>query len=148
MGQGWLGEAHRAHVRYGGRGVAAAWTHRRADGGGVVNGMLVHKLDLLMWFFSTVELHKVYARYTLLPERVIDGQICEADAEDFVLAEMQAGSTRIFLQGDLVTPTYMDNIEIHGANGSIVVSIVEGFRSYLWLREPMGDWAAGYHYRE
>ncbi len=148
LADGLVGEPHMALVRMGGRGSAAAWKHRRADGGGVVNEMIVHKLDLLIWFFGELALEKVHARYTLMPQRVINGQTHEGDAEDFLLAEMQSGPTKIFLQGDLATPTYMENVEIHGDNGSIVASIVEGFRSYLWLREPKGDWTAGYHYSE
>ena len=143
-----IGPLYLVMTRMGGRGSAAAWKHRRADGGGAVNEMVVHKLDLLMWFLGELHLVAVHVRDTLVPTREIGGVDCVADAEDFVLAEFRSGATRVFLQSDLVTPTYMENIELHGSNGSIVASVQEGFRNFVYLKEGRGDMEAGYHYRQ
>lgn len=148
LSAGLIGQPHLVLVRMGGRGSAAAWKHHKDEGGGVVNEMVVHKLDLLMWLFGELEMVKVHVRDTLLKTRVIDGAECRADAEDFLIAELCSRGVRIFLQSDLVTPTYMENIEIHGSNGSIVASVQEGFRNLLFLKHPSASMDAGFHYRE
>ena len=143
-----IGQPHLVLVRMGGKGSAAAWKHNRQEGGGAVNEMLVHKLDLLMWFFGGLELKQVLLKETLLPTRRIGDTHCEADAEDFILAQFRSRETLILLQSDLASPAYVENVEIHGSEGSIVASVQEGSPNYLFLKEPRGGMADGYHNQE
>ncbi len=116
---GLIGNPHMVLIRMGGRGSAALWKHRSGEGGGVVNEMVVHKLDVLMWLFGKLDIVKTHIHDTLLPTRIIDNTEYEVDAPDFIFTELRSNSTRIFLQSDLATPAYMENIEIHGPNGSM-----------------------------
>ena len=144
---GLIGQPHMVLIRMGGRGSAALWKHRAGEGGGVVNEMVVHKLDLLMWLFGDLSLVKTHVHDTLLPTRVIDDVEHEVDAPDFIFTEFRSDSNRIFLQSDLATPAYMENIEIHGPGGSIVASVQEKFQNFLFLPRETGGLEAGYHYK-
>jgi len=143
-----IGVPHLVLVRMGGKGSAAGWKHRRDQGGGAINEMLVHKLDLLMWFLGELTLKRVHLCKTLLPKRLINGEECPADAEDFVLVELSAGETMVLLQSDLVSPSYVENVEMHGTNGSILASIQESSPNYLYLKESKRGLEAGFHHRQ
>ncbi len=142
---GLLGHPHLVLVRMGGRGGATEWKHRSSLGGGAVNEMMVHKLDLLFMFFGEVKFNRVLAMDTILPQRDIGGAMVNVDAEDFALVECLAGDTKVILQSDLVSPAYVENIEVHGDNGSLVASVQEAAKSYLFLKEGRGDLNSGYH---
>ena len=146
--QGLVGQAHLVLGRMGGRGAAALWKHQSAQGGGAINEMLVHKIDLLMWFFGDLKLERALLKKTILPTRRIKGGEYQIDAEDFVVAEFSAQNATVVLQSDLVSPAYVESTEIHGTNGSIVASVQEGVRSYLYLCTPSGETKEGYHYLE
>ena len=49
---GVLGRVLSATFRIGGRGSHRLWKHRRETGGGAINEMLVHMLDLALWYFE------------------------------------------------------------------------------------------------
>lgn len=141
-----LGQPHLAALRLGGRGAHRAWKHQRDSGGGAINEVLVHMLDLALWFFGDVESARVLRADTLLRERYIpDGdRIIEATAEDFVLIEMQmANGCTVVCQGDLVTPGYMNHVEVQGSNGSVLASIIEELPTRLFLKEGRDGYDAG-----
>ena len=50
-----LGKPLSAYFRLGGRGSHQVWKHRRDQGGGAINEMLVHMIDLANWYFETAE---------------------------------------------------------------------------------------------
>src|SRR4051794_35990089 len=93
VAQGIIGNPYLALVRLGGRGSHKAWKHKLDTGGGVGNEMLVHALDLLMWYFGGFAAVESLFRALLLPEREIEGELVQADADDVVLLkiEMETG---------------------------------------------------------
>ena len=141
---GVLGDVHFASFRLGGRGGHKAWKHRREAGGGAGNEMLVHMLDLALWYFGDpVEVANLWTE-TLLPGREIEGARVEVDAEDLVLLRLRARTgTAVLVQSDLVTPGYMNHVEVHGSNGSVFTSILEDLPTMLFCREPRHGHAAG-----
>ncbi len=141
--EGIIGRPYFALFRVGGRGDHAAWKHQRAAGGGVVLEMLVHKLDQIIWFFGPAEQVKVPAYDTLLPVRTIQGQPVKADAEDLVVLEIEAGGTRILCEGDFVTPSYMDHLEVQGDNGSIFSSLLHFMPTIIHCKERRGIYNQG-----
>ena len=145
LSSGLIGEPHLAMVRMGGRGGAATWKHNAGTGGGALNEMAVHKLDLLTWFLGELELKRVLLRETLLSKRSVEEVECEADAEDLVIAELRSGNTTVLLESDLVSSAYMENIEIHGPNGAIVASVQEDCKSFLFLKSSLNGIPEGYH---
>ncbi len=47
-----IGEPYYGIFRLGGRGAQSVWKHQKEQGGGAINEMLVHMLDLLLWYFG------------------------------------------------------------------------------------------------
>jgi predicted dehydrogenase len=131
-------------MRIGGRGSAALWKHRRAEGGGAINEMLVHMLDLAVWYFGPIERAELMTNDLLRPERVIAGKTEQVDAEDFVLARFwtRAGIP-VVIQADLVTPSFTQMIEVQGDNGTLMASIQPEMPQFVFAIRAAGGYAAG-----
>jgi predicted dehydrogenase len=143
LDEGIIGQPYFSLFRVGGRGDHAAWKHRHATGGGVVLEMLVHKLDHLVWFFGPADQVNVLVYDTLRPVRTIGDQQVQADAEDLVLLEIEAGGVRILCEGDFITPSYMDHLEVQGDNGSIFSSLLHFMPTIIHCREQRGIYNVG-----
>lgn len=139
-----LGKPLSALFRIGGRGNHRAWKHSRAHGGGAVNEMLVHMVDLAMWLLGPITDVRVAECSLLAPERIIDGQAVTADAEDYVQVGLsnEAG-TRIICQADFITAGFRQYVEIMGDNGSFMGSIQDQIPSFAFLNQAQGGVAAG-----
>lgn len=138
-----IGAPHLGIFRIGGRGGHRAWKHTRSEGGGALNEMLIHKLDLALWFLGGFDDLRVHRVETLLPRRVIEGKERAADAEDYVLLELSCGGANIVCEGDLVSPGYMSYLELHGDNGSIFASMLHYLPTILFLKESRGIFNQG-----
>jgi len=143
LGAGAIGRPHLALLRLGGRGDAAAWKHRQEHGGGAILEMMVHELDLARWLFGPLRSPHVLFKRTLLPVRQIGSVRTQADAEDCILARLEAGSVQILCQADLATPSYMHHLEIQGENGSIFSSILDYLPTQVVLKQARGGFPAG-----
>lgn len=140
--EGLIGEPHFGVFRVGGRGGAAAWKHQ-ADIGGAVNEMLVHMVDLVLWYFDDAVASELW-RDLLLPEREIDGETVFARQSDVVaLRGIVPDGPHLLIEADLVTPSYMNYVELHGSNGSVWASLLEQFPALLYLQERRGLYDTG-----
>jgi predicted dehydrogenase len=142
--EGVIGDPYFATFRLGGRGGHAAWKHSSRDGGGAGSEMLVHMLDLALWYFGepnrVVNLHTDTVRRT----REINAELVEADAEDLVLVQLDMErDVRVFCESDLITPGYMNHIEVQGANGSLFTSLLDYLPTLVFCKESRGAHAAG-----
>jgi len=136
-----LGKIVSAFFRLGGRGSHQVWKHRKANGGGAINEMLVHMIDLALWYFGPVEEVKVLACDLLRPKRLIQGKEVTADAEDYVLIRLRTQSgVEVLCQADLVTPAFTQFVEVQGENGTFMGSIQQDMPSFIYCQED----AAGY----
>ena len=139
-----LGRVAAANFRLGGRGSHALWKHRRDRGGGAINEMLVHMVDLAVWYLGPVDAVRVHACELRRPRRTIRGTEHEVDAEDYVSVEMRmANGARAMLQADLLTPAFTQLVEIQGDNGTFMGSIQPDMPSFLFLLEPVEDYRPG-----
>ncbi len=139
-----LGRVVTAVFRIGGRGSHELWKHRVETDGGAINEMLVHMLDLAIWFFGPVARATLLEKALLRPEREIRGQLEKVDAEDFVLARMEmANGVTVYIQADMVTPAFSQMVEIQGENGSFRGSIEGGFPSSLHCLKAAAGYSAG-----
>lgn len=138
-----IGQAHFGLFRIGGRGNHRKWKHIKKLGGGCINEMLIHVLDLVYFFFGKIDVTQILMKEILLKNRTIDGSIFEPDAEDNVLVKLKAGGASIICQADFTSPSYMEYLEIHGDNGSIFTSILSYFPTLLFLKEPSGIYNQG-----
>lgn len=135
LDDGIIGTPYLAQFRLGGRGSHAIWKHTAETGGGASYEMLVHMVDLALWLFGDfpdVEIHSVQ---TILKERVIASQRAEATAEDFILMSLVRENLRALVEADLLTPSYMNHVEVQGDGGSLFTSILHYFPTTVFCKE-------------
>lgn len=139
-----LGRIAAAQFRLGGRGSHALWKHLRQSGGGAINEMLVHMVDLLVWYQGPVASVEVHACELRRPVRKIQGAEHPVDAEDYVCVQLHmANGAHAMLQADLVTPAFTQLVEIQGDNGTFMGSIQPDMPSFLFLIEAAPGYEAG-----
>lgn len=133
----------------GAHGSHRAWKHKKDEGGGAINEMLVHMLNLITWYFDGVETAQNLSTETILKTREIDGEEVEADAEDMTVLRLDAREgAEVLCESDLITPSYMNYVEIQGTNGSIWTSILDYFPTVVYCKEPRGVYNQGNNFFE
>lgn len=144
LDKGIIGIPYYALFRIGGRGGHRAWKHRADKGGGAILDMLTHMLDLALFYFGEpAEVTSLFSD-TVLKERFIDGEKVQVDAEDCVFVRMRTKEgMQIFLQADLITPSFMNTVEVHGDNGSFFGSLMPLFPTIIYCKEPRDIYAQG-----
>jgi predicted dehydrogenase len=139
-----IGKPYFATMRLGGRGSHRAWKHQKNEGGGAINEMMVHMLDLALWYFGPITEIKTILYETVLKEREIQGGLITADAEDLAMVYLKTeNGVQIVCESDLITPSYMNYVELQGTNGSIITSILDYFPSIVFCRESRGTYQTG-----
>lgn len=142
--EGPLGEPVSAFFRIGGRGGHQGWKHMKESGGGAINEMLVHMVDMALWYFPDAALEfEVVSCNLLLPIRQIRGEAVTVDAEDYILVRAKTNNCEIVIQADFVSPSFTQYIELHGDKGSFMGSIVPSHPSYVLSTEAWEDNEAG-----
>jgi myo-inositol 2-dehydrogenase / D-chiro-inositol 1-dehydrogenase len=147
--EGIIGDPYFATLRLGGRGSHKAWKHKAETGGGAANEMLIHMLDLALWYFGEpAGVENLYTD-TILSEREVEGELVQADAEDIVVLKLlhESGVTSL-CESDLLTPGYMNHVEIQGSNGSILTSILDYVPTCVYCKEERGVFDRGQNFRE
>jgi len=139
-----LGRVVSAFFRLGGRGSQQIWKHLKSEGGGAFKEMLVHILDLALWYFGPVKENKVLYRDLLRPRRIIQGKEAQVDAEDYVLVrlKMECG-VEVLLQADLITPAFTQFMEVQGENGTFLGSIQPEMASFIYCLQDAAGYPAG-----
>ncbi len=139
-----LGKPLSAFFRLGGRGSHQVWKHRKDQGGGAINEMLVHMIDLANWYFGPLGDVQVISNELKCPERVIQGERVQVDAEDFVMIRCVGFSgVEIFCQADLITPAFSQYVEIQCENGSFMGSIQPDIPSFVFMKQGRGGYETG-----
>jgi myo-inositol 2-dehydrogenase / D-chiro-inositol 1-dehydrogenase len=138
-----IGSIHFGIFRIGGRGNHRKWKHIKETGGGCINEMLIHKLDLINFLLGPPSNIKLLTCDTILKQRSIDGESFIATAEDNLALSLQTNSAKIICQADFTTPCYMEYLELHGAKGSIFTSLLDKFPTILHLTEASTHYQQG-----
>jgi predicted dehydrogenase len=147
--EGVIGEPYFATFRLGGRGSHKAWKHRVETGGGAANEVLIHMLDLALWYFGEPQAVENLYTDTILVEREVEGELIGADAEDVVLLKLeQPGGMQTLCQSDLITPGYMNHVEVQGTNGSVLSSILDYLPTTVYCKEQRGVYDRGHNFQE
>jgi predicted dehydrogenase len=147
INDGIIGDPHLALARLGGRGSHQAWKHDVA-GGGAIFEMMVHMLDLMEWLLGPLDSGHLLHHELLIPVRQINGQALPARAPDCAVASLKAGGVRAICQSDLVTPSFMNYVEVQGDNGSASASILDLMPTMVYCNEPRGLFDRGYNPRQ
>lgn len=138
-----IGQPYLAWFRLGGRGSHRLWKHQKDQGGGAVNEMLVHMLDLALWYFGKLEVVSS-SLATVLPQRQVEGRLAQVDAEDFALIKVKSlQGVQVFVQSDLATPSYMNYMEVMGTEGSLFTSILDHLPTVVYCNRPRGIYQQG-----
>ncbi|WP_169567974.1 Gfo/Idh/MocA family protein [Sneathiella limimaris] len=141
-----LGNINSVSFRIGGRGGHRLWKHLKCERGGAINEMLVHMLDLAIWYFGKVISVEINDLDLRRPIREVEGIEQSVDAEDYVTLKVQTESgILINLQADLITPAFTQFMEVQGDNGSFFGSIQKEFPNYVYLISPAGGYKPGYN---
>lgn len=139
-----IGRPYYAIFRLGGRGGHRAWKHQWDKGGGAVLDMLTHMLDLALFYFGKLTDIKPFFLGTLLKERLIDEEKVRVSSEDCALLSSKTEKgVQVFFISDMITPSFMNLVEVHGDNGSFVGSIIPTFPTILYLKRPRGIYDRG-----
>lgn len=139
-----LGKPLSAFFRLGGRGGHQVWKHMKASGGGAINEMLVHMVDLANWYFGPLTEVEVISCNLRYPERYINEEKVKVDAEDHIwLKCLGRNDIEIVCQADLITPAFSQFVEIQGENGSFMGSIQSDMPSFVYLKESRGGYNQG-----
>jgi predicted dehydrogenase len=140
---GIIGKPYFAIFRLGGRGGHVLWKHQREQGGGATLEMLVHTLDLICWYFGAIKKVSLVLREQLLTHRRIGDKDEAVDAEDLVLLKLSADGVEVISESDLLSPSYMNTVEIHGDNGSVFTSILHYLPTIVFCKQERGVLAQG-----
>lgn len=138
-----LGRIVCATLKVGGRGSHAVWKHRAETGGGAINEMLVHMLDLALWLFGPSGDVELLVERLLQPERTINGEKIVADAEDYVVLRATLGGVESLIEADLVTPAFLQQVLVQGENGTFMGSIQPSMPNALFLIKERGAFKGG-----
>jgi predicted dehydrogenase len=139
-----MGKPLSAFLRLGGRGGHQVWKHRKSTGGGAINEMLVHMVDLANWYFGPLKDIQVISCDLRYPKRIINGEMIMADAEDYILVRCTgADGIEILCQADLITPAFIQYVEVQTEKGTFMGSIQGDMPSYVFLKEDSGGFSAG-----
>lgn len=138
-----LGNVVCATLKVGGRGSHAVWKHRAEAGGGAINEMLVHMLDLALWLFGHEGEVELLVERLLQPERIISGEKIVADAEDYVVLRATLGGVEMLIEADLITPAFLQQVLVQGNNGSFMGSIQPSMPNLLFLIDERGCFKKG-----
>lgn len=142
---GAMGELTHATFHLGGRGNHQPWKHTRALGGGAISEMMVHMIDLAIWFFGEVVDVDLVQHRQLLPMRSFGGAAPIAvDAEDLVSAVVRCSAgPDVLVHADLASGAFHQGLEVHGTNGVAVASIDSQVNTHVSLIEARAGFDAG-----
>ena len=139
-----IGDPYFAIFRIGGRGSRQIWKHKKDSGGGALLEMMVHMLDLASSYFYPFKEVQTIHYDTILKRRFIESKEIEANAEDCVYLRLRSEKdVEIICEADLITPSYMNYVEVHGDNGSFFGSILDYFPTMIYCKEPKGVYNQG-----
>lgn len=140
-----LGEPQHAVFRIAGRGSDQPWKHLDAKGGGAISEMMVHMIDLAVWYFGKAAAIELNNAAIVRPTRDIRGEAIDCDAEDWVVAHLtMENGTRVLLQADMTSPVFRQFIEIDGDNGIVEGSIQGTYQNALTLFQGRGGFEKGH----
>ena len=137
LSQGTIGDLEYANFRISGRGSHKGWKHVKSKGGGAINEMMVHMIDLAVWYFGKAKTIEILEKTTVRPTREIEGKTVTCDTEDWCLARLvMENGVNVVLQGDMISPRFRQAIEIAGNNGFAEGSINDATLNRVSLFQP------------
>jgi predicted dehydrogenase len=141
--EGIIGEVHYSNFRLGGRGSHRAWKHSKEKGGGVLNEISVHKIDLINWILGDINGANKLVHKNILSVREIGGKDVKVDANDVMIASFEAEKSEAILNTDIFTSGFIEFVELMGTNGSAFGTILDYIPNVITLSEARGGYDSG-----
>lgn len=139
-----LGRITGAVFRLGGRGGHQLWKHQKHAGGGAINEMIVHSIDLFLGLIGPIADVEVLDKRLIRPERPIAGEIHAVDAEDFLVVKLTStNGISAICQADLITPSFIHYVDIAGENGNFFGSIQPEMPNFVYCEHSAGGYEKG-----
>lgn len=139
-----IGPLSNALFRIGGRGSHASWKHSKSSGGGAVNEMLVHMLDLAHWLIGPLRNLTLTDSNLTWRTRSVGQSTVSCDAEDWVVVRARSfEGIPVLIQADFTTPMFSQYVEINGLNGNVFGSITTHHETVALLNEARGGLLKG-----
>lgn len=139
-----LGRITGGVFRVGGRGGHQLWKHKSETGGGAINEMMVHLIDLFIGLIGEISEVDVLDKRLVRPIRNIAGETHVVDAEDFIVVKLTSTTgVSIICQADLTTPSFIHYVDIAGENGNFYGSIQPDMRNFVYCENAAGGYEKG-----
>jgi len=104
-------------------------------------------LEIILWYFGEIKAIENLYSDIVLKEREIEGKMVTPDAEDLVLLRIETSEgVKILCESDLITPSYMNYIEVQGTNGSLWTSILDYFPTIVYCQQEKGAYDRGHNF--
>lgn len=143
-----IGKLSVATMRIGARGAAAELRPCRSGDAEVsdaaLNEMLLHLLDVAVWYFGPIERVELMVGEALRPRRKPGHAPESGDARDFVVVRCATRTgLPIVMQADLLSPCFSQMIEVQGENGAIMLSNQTGVPQFVFAATAANGYRAG-----
>lgn len=140
-----LGDSSHAFFRIAGQGSHQEWKHTASKDGGAISEMMVHMIDLAVWYFGKATNIALLDNDIMLQERIINGNAFQCDAEDWSIARLDMeNGVRVLIQADMSSPAFKQYAEINCSNGIIEGSIQPHYQDAITLKEARAGYDRGY----
>ena len=127
-----------AYLRVASPGSDSPWQYSKLDGGGVINELVVHMIDLVQWCFGPIKEIKFIKKDIYLPNRKTKFDNIKIDAEDYIFIKlMTEGNINIDIEADLISKEFVQFLEINNKSFYTFCSIQPNLP--LWINNKMDN---------
>ncbi len=105
----------KAYFRIASPGIKNAWQFSKNQGGGVINELFVHMIDLVNWYFGSIENIEKVDKQVYLSDR--ESMIDESDtlADDYIALKGQdKRGVSITIEADMISTDFVQYINVSG----------------------------------
>tara|TARA_Y100000591_G_C21842319_1_gene706485 strand:+ start:1418 stop:2377 length:960 start_codon:yes stop_codon:yes gene_type:complete len=114
----------KAYFRIASPGIQSGWQYSKNQGGGVINELFVHMIDLANWYFGPIENIEEIDAQVYVSERVRIIEKNDILAEDFITVRMQNRfGVSITIEADMISNDFVQYVNVSGPGLSGFCSI-------------------------
>lgn len=117
-------DINKAYLRVASPGSDAPWQHSILDGGGVINELVVHMVDLVQWYFGPIKEIKTIKKNTYSLNKIIKSDNIKQDAENYIFIKLVTESdVFVDIEADLISKEFVQFFEVNSKNFNSFCSI-------------------------
>lgn len=113
-----------AYLRVASPGSDAPWQYSMLDGGGVINELVVHMVDLVHWYFGPIKQIKAIKKNTYSLNKTIKSDNIKQDAENYIFIKLITESgVFVDIEADLISKEFVQFFEVNSKKFNSLCSI-------------------------